>query len=197
VQAVAVIGVAFAVIFLAELPDKTTVGLLVLGTRYRPAAVWIGAAGAFALHMGLAVTAGHLLSLLPREVVDAVAAGLFLAAAAYLWWASLRTGQDSVQADQLGQAGRSMKRAAGVGFGLVFLAEWGDITQVTAANLASRYNPWLVFAGATLGVWAAAAIVINLGTRSLTLIPAAWVQRITATILTSLGAYAIVAAITA
>jgi len=43
---------------------------------------------------------------------------------------------------------------------VVFVAEWGDITQFTTANLAARYDPLLVFAGATLGLWAVAAVEI-------------------------------------
>ena len=44
----AVIGTAFAITFLAELPDKSMFASLVLGTRYRAAWVWAGAAAAFA-----------------------------------------------------------------------------------------------------------------------------------------------------
>ena len=72
---------------------------------------------------------------------------------------------------------------------MVFLAEWGDITQLTAANLAARYDPVSVFAGATLGLWAVAAIAVNVGAKSLNLIPMAWVRRITAVILLALGGY--------
>src|SRR5258708_2871177 len=80
----AVIGTAFALTFLAELPDKSMFASLVLGTRYRPSWVWTGAAAAFAVHMALAVTAGRLLTLLPHRVVDAVVAGLFVFAGATL-----------------------------------------------------------------------------------------------------------------
>ncbi len=48
---------------------------LVLGTRYRPSWVWAGVAAAFTVHMGIAVTAGQLLALLPDRVVEAVVAG--------------------------------------------------------------------------------------------------------------------------
>ena len=79
---------------------------------------------------------------------------------------------------------------------MVFLAQWGDITQLTAANLAARYNPLAVFAGAVLGLWLVAALAINLGAKSLELIPMAWVRRITATILLALGIYTAVIALT-
>ncbi len=46
-----------------------------------------------------------------------------------------------------------------------------------------------VFAGAVLGLWLIAALAVNLGAKSLGLIPMAWVRRITATILLALGIY--------
>ena len=55
------LGIAVAVfplIFLAELPDKTAIASLILGTKYRPAWVFAGVATAFLLHVALAVAAG-------------------------------------------------------------------------------------------------------------------------------------------
>jgi Ca2+/H+ antiporter, TMEM165/GDT1 family len=193
----AVIGVAFVITFLAELPDKSMFASLVLGTRYRPSWVWAGAAAAFAVHMAIAVTAGQLLALLPHTAVQGVVAGLFLAGSAYLWMTSMRPGQRD-GADAVRQGGRpaSFLRVAGMSFGVVFLAEWGDITQVTAANLAARYDPLAVFAGATLGLWAIAAAAVSLGAKSLDLIPVSWIRRVTAAILLGFGIYTIVAAVT-
>jgi putative Ca2+/H+ antiporter (TMEM165/GDT1 family) len=193
----AVIGTAFVLTFLAELPDKSMLASVVLGTRYRPSWVWTGAAAAFAVHMALAVTAGRLLALAPHRVVDGVVAGLFVAGSGYLWVASFRPG-DQEGDDAARQGGRQLSflRVAAMSFGVVFLAEWGDITQLTTANLAARYDPLLVFAGATLGLWTVAAAAIGLGAKSMDLIPVAWVRRITATIMLGLGVYTAVAAIT-
>jgi putative Ca2+/H+ antiporter (TMEM165/GDT1 family) len=193
----AVFGTVFVLTFLAELPDKSMFASLVLGTRHRPSWVWAGAAGAFAVHMGIAVTAGRLLTLLPHRVVDAVVAGLFLAGSAYLWAASFRPGRRE-GADAARQGGRpaSFWHVAAMSFGIVFLAEWGDITQLTTANLAARYDPLVVFAGATLGLWAVAAAAVSMGAKSLDLIPVAWVRRITATIMLGLGVYTALAAVT-
>ena len=192
-----VIGTAFALTFLAELPDKSMFASLVLATRYRPAWVWSGAAAAFAVQMAIAVTAGRLLTLLPHRLVLAVTAGLFLAGSAYLWAASFRTGHpDGADAARQGGRAPSFLRVAGMSFGLVFLAEWGDITQLSTASLAARYDPLLVFAGATLGLWAAAAVAVSIGTKSLDLIPMAWVRRITAATMLAVGVYTALAAIT-
>ncbi len=193
----AVIGIAFAVTFLAELPDKSMFTSLVLATRYRPGWVWTGVAAAFAVHMAIAVTAGQLLALLPHQVVDWVVAGLFAAGAAYLWISSFRTPRhEDADASRQGGPPPSFLRVAATSFTFVFLAEWGDITQLTAANLAARYNPVLVFAGATLGLWAVAAAAVSVGAKSLSLIPMAWVNRITGLILLALGSYAAFAAVT-
>ncbi len=191
----AVIGIAFAVTFLAELPDKSMFAALVLSTRHRATWVWAGAAAAFTLHIAIAVTAGQLLALLPHRVVDAVVAALFVAGAIYLWVSSTRQ-HERAGVDAARQGGRppSFWRIAGASFGVVFLAEWGDITQITAANLAARYNPLLVFVGATLGLWAVAATAVSIGAKSLNLIPMAWVSRITGTILLALGIYSAIAA---
>jgi putative Ca2+/H+ antiporter (TMEM165/GDT1 family) len=195
VPELAVIGIAFAVTFLAELPDKSMFAALVLGTRHRATWVWAGTAAAFTLHMAIAVTAGQLLTLLPHQVLDAVVAALFVAGAIYLWVTSTRPHpHDGLDAARQGGKPASFWRVAGTSFGVVFVAEWGDITQITAANLAARYNPVLVFVGATLGLWAVAAVAVSVGAKSLNLIPMAWVSRITGTILLALGIYSVVAA---
>jgi Ca2+/H+ antiporter, TMEM165/GDT1 family len=193
----AVIAVAFTLTFLAELPDKSMVASLVLGTQYRPVWVWVGAAAAFTVQMAIAVTAGQLLALLPGHVVEAVVAALFIAGSVYLWLTSRRPqepgSEDAVERDAFAA---SFPRVAAMSFTVVFLAEWGDITQVTAANLAARYGPLLVFTGATLGLWAVTAVAVSVGAKSLDFIPMVWVRRITALILLAMGIYTAVLAIT-
>jgi putative Ca2+/H+ antiporter (TMEM165/GDT1 family) len=187
---VAVIGLAFAITFLAELPDKSMFASLVMGTRFRPSWVWAGTAAAFTVHVGIAVTAGRLLTLLPHSIVDAVVASLFVAGSASLWWSSFRPGvHEGSDSARMGGRKPTFWRVSAASFVIVFLAEWGDITQITVANLAARYDPFLVFAGGTLGLWAVAAVAVSVGAKSLKVIPMAWVQRITGTILLGLGIY--------
>ena len=191
-----VIGIAFIVTLLSELPDKTMFASLIMSTRYRPLWVWSGAAAAFTVHMAIAVTAGQLLALLPHRIVDGIVGGLFVAGAAYLWVSSFRPQHhEGAEAARMGAPSASFWRVAGAAFTVIFLAEWGDITQLTTANLAARHSPVLVFAGATLGLWAAAAVAVNVGAKSLEVIPLAWVSRITGTILLGLGIYSAFAAI--
>lgn len=54
---ITVIAVVFGVIFLAELPDKTALASLMLGTRYRASYVFAGVAAAFVVHVALAIAA--------------------------------------------------------------------------------------------------------------------------------------------
>jgi Ca2+/H+ antiporter, TMEM165/GDT1 family len=195
---VGVIAATFVITFLAELPDKSLFATLVLGTRYKPLQVWVGTAAAFAVHMAIAVAAGQVLAtFLPGRVKDAIVAGLFIAGAVYLLVTSFRR-DDAESQDEArqGNAPPSFLRVAGIGFAVTFLAEWGDITQITAANLTARYaDPVSVFVGATLGLWAVAALAVSVGAKSLAIIPMAWVRRISAAILLGFGVYSAVSAI--
>ena len=80
-MSLAIAATVFAVIFLAELPDKTALASVILGSRYRPSWVFAGVAAAFAVHVGLAIAAGSLLALLPHRPVEIVVAVLFAAGA--------------------------------------------------------------------------------------------------------------------
>jgi len=82
----AIVAAVFPVIFIGELPDKTMFASLVMASRGRPRAVWLGAAGAFLVHAVIATTIGAgLFAILPREVVDVVVALMFFAGAVYAY----------------------------------------------------------------------------------------------------------------
>jgi Ca2+/H+ antiporter, TMEM165/GDT1 family len=134
---VAVIAVVFGLIFVAELPDKTAIASLVLGARYRVWWVFTGIAAAFAVHVTVAVIAGSLIARLPHRVVESVVAVLFLAGAVLLW---RRSAHDDPEVSVDDDRGDNFITVAGVGFGVVFIAEFGDITQLLTANLAAHYN---------------------------------------------------------
>jgi putative Ca2+/H+ antiporter (TMEM165/GDT1 family) len=194
----AVVATAFGLTFLAELPDKSLFASLLLGTRYRPVHVWAGVAAAFLVQMALAVTAGQLLlTLLPHRVVEAVVAVLFAAGAAWLLMASCRAeDRDSADAARQGGPPPSFWRVAGASFAVVFAAEWGDITQITTANLAARYvGPVSVGVGAVLALWVLAGLAVTAGAKSLEVIPVVWVRRVTAVIMLGLAAWSAWAAV--
>lgn len=73
---------------------------------------------------------------------------------------------------------------------MVFAAEWGDITQITTANLAARYaDPLSVGVGAVLALWVLAGLAVTTGAKSLEVIPVVWVRRVTAVIMLGLAVW--------
>lgn len=173
----------FIVIFPAELPDKTLVATLVLGTRHRPAAVWLGAAAAFAVHVALAATAGGLFALLPRRLVHAVVAIVLAAGGALLLFRPERAEEEAGES-MAQRAPPGDRRVVGTAFLLVFAAEWGDISQVLTANLAARYHdPFSVAAGALAALWTAAGLAVLAGRSLARVVPLALVRRVAGAVL--------------
>lgn len=173
----------FALILPAELPDKTMVASLVLATRYPPLPVWIGVASGFAVQSAVAVAAGGLVSLLPDEVVHGVTAGMFALGAFLL----LREKEPDIAeeereitdelADQPPQP--SFRRAALTSFGVLFAAEWGDLSQILTANFAAKYgDPLAVFLGAWCALALVAGVAVLSGRALLRVVPLTWVRRL-------------------
>lgn len=78
---------------------------------------------------------------------------------------------------------------------VIFLAEWGDLTQILTANLAAQYHtPLAVGLGAGLALWTIAGLAVT-ASRLLTRLPAALVRRVTSVALLALAAVAAVEAI--
>jgi putative Ca2+/H+ antiporter (TMEM165/GDT1 family) len=158
---------AFLAVFPAELPDKTMIATVVLVTRYqRPLPVWCGAAAAFAVHVVVAVVAGGLLTLLPETVVKVATALLFAVGAVVLWRsAAASAAEDEAELDAATSAGPTTARAAAVGsFGVILLAEWGDLTQFATAGIAASTGaPVPVAIGALLALWAVAGLAVTVG----------------------------------
>src|SRR5665213_863955 len=78
----AIVLAVVPVIFLGEVPDKTMFAPLVLATRGKPLAVWIGAAAAFLGHVVIATTVGVVLfRLVPHRALEAAVAGIFFVGA--------------------------------------------------------------------------------------------------------------------
>ena len=155
----------FTVIFLLELPDKTALAALLLATRHRPLPVFLGAAAAFVIQSAVAVVAGSLLSLLPREPIRIGAGVLFLGMAALLVRRNLRK-DEAAEERAVEQEEVRHRRPFITAFSVVFVAEWGDLTQLATAALQARYQqPVVVFVAATLALWAVSAIAVALGNR--------------------------------
>jgi Ca2+/H+ antiporter, TMEM165/GDT1 family len=95
-------------------------------------------------------------------------------------------------------ADRRPVRVALASFGVVFLGEWGDITQITTANLAARYrDPLSVGVGALLALWSVTALALTVGRGLVQRIPARLVRRFTGVVLAVLSVLTVVEAIRA
>jgi len=129
-----VVAAVFPVIFIGELPDKTMFATVVMASRGHPRAVWLGAAGAFGVHVVIAATVGvGLVHLLPHRAVEALVAGLFAAGAVLVLRES-----DAEELELVEREARSHHRVATTAFAVIFVAEWGDLTQILIANLAAH-----------------------------------------------------------
>ncbi|NUP15857.1 MAG: TMEM165/GDT1 family protein [Streptomyces sp.] len=182
-----VTAVVFGVVFLAELPDKTALAGLVLGTRYRASYVFAGVAAAFAVHVALAVAAGSVLTLLPQQIVQALTGVLFLAGAAVLL---MKEDEDE---EAIGRPeNQSFWKVSGAGFMLILVAEFGDLTQIMTANLAARYDdPLSVGIGAVLALWSVAAIGIVGGKALMRRVPLKLITKVAAMVMLALGLWSL------
>lgn len=169
----------FVAVLPAELPDKTIVATLILSSRYRPGVVFSGAAAAFLAQVILAVTVGGALGLLPHHLIEGLAAVAFVVGAVLLW---REKEEEDTEADDE-DSGRDGQRTGfwpvfGTSFGVVFLAEFGDLTQLATLSLAARFHdPVAVGVGATLALWVAAAAAVTLGWRVLKFVPMRFLTR--------------------
>lgn len=188
-----VMAIVFGVVFLAELPDKTALAALMLGTRYRASYVFVGIAAAFVVHVALAIAAGSVLTLLPHRLVEAVVGVLFVAGAAVLLFKKDDDDEEKIKAP----ADQSFWKVSGAGFMLILVAEFGDLTQIMTANLAARYdNPVSVGIGAVLALWAVAALGILGGRALMKRVPLRLITKIAAAVMLALAGFSIFEAIT-
>lgn len=159
----AVFAVTFGAIFVVELPDKTFIAALVLSTRYRPLAVWVGVGAAFLVQTLIAVTIGQAVTFLPDTVVKAVAATIFVVGAVLLFREAPKADAEEAEAEEEYAAkatvARTGIRAVVASFLVLFAAEWGDLSQLLTISLVGRYHqPVSVFVGA----WTALLVVSGL-----------------------------------
>lgn len=190
---IVVAATTFGLVFPAELPDKTALASLMLGSRYRPIYVYVGVAVAFAVHVLLAIAAGSLLTLLPHRLLSVIVAVLFGVGAVLLV-----RGRD--EADKAAKAERetppTFLRVAVTSFVVILVAEFGDLTQILILNLAARYHePIAVGSGALLALLAVAALAVAGGRGLLRFVPARSITLIGAAAMATLAVINLVSAI--
>ena len=161
----AALAVAFGVIALAELPDKTMIATIVLATRYRRLAVWLGVGAALCIQTLVAVTAGGLLSLLPQRIVLTITAVLFTVGAILMIVSGLKSRRNELEDSPTTEVTTSWWRMFSISFGVLFIAEWGDLSQLFTAGLAAQTgSPVSVFIGAWAALLAVSGVGVLLGT---------------------------------
>ena len=182
----AVVMAVVPVIFVSELPDKSMFASLVLASRGRPLMVWLGAAAAFLVHVVIATTIGvGLFALLPHRAVEAFVTVLFAGAAVLAFVEAGREDEGAL----VEREARSHRQVFVAAFMVIFIAEWGDLTQVLTANLAAHYHDAVsVATAAALGLWAVAALAVVAGQNLMQRVPVKRVRQLTGIVLVVLAA---------
>ncbi|HEX6715638.1 MAG TPA: TMEM165/GDT1 family protein [Pyrinomonadaceae bacterium] len=73
-------------------------------------------------------------------------------------------------------------------FGIIFLAEMGDKTQLAAMTMAANSKkPWAVFLGASLALAAVSGLGVLVGSFVGDYVPLVWVKRVAATAFIVIG----------
>ena len=193
-----VIATVFALIVPAELPDKTFVAALVLATRYRALPVFIGTALGLALQAVIAVAAGSAVAHLPKTPVHAVSAAIF-ALGAILMIRSIEDPEAEERAVEHEIEGTPAEptalRVVGTTFFVMFVAEWGDLTQLLTASLSAKYDdPYSVLIGSAGGLIAVGGLAVTGGKALMRVLPLQWIRRIAAA---SFGVIAVITALEA
>jgi putative Ca2+/H+ antiporter (TMEM165/GDT1 family) len=154
----AALALSFAVIFVAELGDKSQLMALTFATRFRPVPVLIGITAATALVHAVSVGIGYGLgATLPTGWISLIAGVAFLAFGAW----TLRG--DELTADEKTKAERSTGSAVLAVGGAFFLAELGDKTMLATITLATQHGWFGTWLGSTIGMVVADALAILVG----------------------------------
>ena len=172
---------AFALLFVAEMGDKTQLTAMTLATRYRALPVAIGVCSAFLVLNLLAVLVGQVLfRYVPQQAVLLAAGALFLVFAWKSWQASDEDEDEAGPADE--------RSAVITSFLMIFMADLGDKTQLALIALAASSGAvWSVFTGATLALWAVSLIGIFVGATLLKNVPKALMHRAAALLFAVFG----------
>jgi putative Ca2+/H+ antiporter (TMEM165/GDT1 family) len=142
-----------ALMFVLELPDKTFVATVIMATRARPMMVVIGGSTALVIQMGIAVGAGSLLTLFPVHWKDFIVGLLFLAGAAYLLFVPEAAEEEKGRREAALEKVTTRWKEITTAFVVIFIGEFGDLTQIQAANFEAKlHQPLEVFLASSLAL---------------------------------------------
>jgi putative Ca2+/H+ antiporter (TMEM165/GDT1 family) len=154
-----VVLLSFAVIFVAEIGDKSQLMALTFATRYRTIPILVGITIATATVHAVSVLLGAVLAVsLPTDALNIAAGIAFLGFAMWTWRG------DTLSEDEAAKAERASSRSAvAAASGAFFLAELGDKTMLATITLATTHGAFAVWLGSTVGMVVADALAILVG----------------------------------
>ena len=165
-------GATFLLIALAEFGDKSQLVCMTLAARHRGLPVVLGAVAAFAILNLLAVLFGAAIAAwLPEWVVTAAVAVLF----AVFGISALRYEEEDGDEEIAEKPGYGIFAST---FLMIFLAEFGDKTQIAVAGLGSTADAMATWVGATLALACTSILGVAAGRRWLNRLPLKWIHRI-------------------
>lgn len=172
-------GTAFGLTFIAELGDKTQIAILTLSARYGFLPVFLGAAVAFVVLNGLAVTVGAVLAeYVPEAVIRYVSAGVFVL-----------FGLLAFRPEKNEEKQTDTSRGPFLTSLLVIaLMELGDKTQLSLVALTSKFNaPFSIFLGGTLALLLTSLIGALAGKWLSTMIPLKYIRMLSGVVFVTFG----------
>ena len=162
----------FTLITLAEIGDKSQLVCMTLAARHRHWPVILGAATAFLVLNALAVLFGAgVAAWVPERVTAGLVAVLFGAYGIH----ALYKQDDGESVDVTERSGHGIFLTTLL---LIFVAEFGDKTQIAVAGLAGSYDPLPVWLGATTALVMVSALGVWAGRTVLQRLPLLWLHRI-------------------
>ena len=178
-------GTTFLVVAFAEIGDKSQLVCMTLAARHRGLPVVIGATAAFAVLNLLAVLFGAAVAAwLPEWLVTLAVAVLF----AGFGISALRYTEDDEDDEVEEKPGHGIVATT---FLLIFLAEFGDKTQIAVAGLGSTSEPSAVWTGATAALAVTSILGVLAGRKLLKRLPLKWIHRISGVLFLLLAIFAV------
>jgi putative Ca2+/H+ antiporter (TMEM165/GDT1 family) len=181
----------FTLVCVAEIPDKTAIATVLLATKENPPAVFLGAAIAFAIQSAVAVTFGSYLNFVPDFYLKLASGLLFFGFAISMWKRKEEPEVDNTK-DKLSPRTHQNKfyKSALKSFTVIFIAEWGDLTQLATATLTAKYKlPWTLFLSSTLALWTVTATAVLIGSKTKNMIHPEKLQKSAAVLFAIFGFY--------
>ncbi|HFD11326.1 MAG TPA: TMEM165/GDT1 family protein [Crenotrichaceae bacterium] len=174
-------------VFMAEIGDKSQIVCMTLAARHRGLPVLLGAVSAFAILNLLAVIFGVIVAhAIPELYVTIAVAILFLL---FGIQAIFSGDDDSDEGDAPRKSSHSLFITT---FLMIFIAEFGDKTQIAVAGLSTRYDAAGIWVGATLALIVTSGLAVWVGRGLLQRIPVHLIQRMSGVVFIVIGFIAVV-----